>query len=332
MTENAILMSVIHLFGGGPLVPVVADVAVRNGWGLVWRTSPRLVASAELPTEGAVSGPFCHPRLADVMQLGTAPRHPVDFLLSLGSPWIFSAGWLQEWGERALNLHSTPLPRHRGGGGGSWQVLMQDIAGAATLHVLTAGIDEGPIVAQNRFKYSTPMAASTWAAETLSASKDLLSTHLPRVLTSSRSDQPQANGPAVYWPRLNSELHGWINWNWLGEAILSFVNAFGPPHPGALTLLRGERVSVLQASRFSEELFHPFQSGIVVERASDHVLVATTDGLLKLCGDWQADSAQPGDRFYTPPEKTDLALATRAYLSTTGKWSFKHANRAEDWK
>ena len=325
-------MSTIHLFGGGPLVPVVADIALRSGWALVWRTSPRLLSSAELPTDGALSGPFCHARLAGVMQLGTAPRHAADLLLSLGSPWIFSADWLKEWGQRALNLHSTPLPRHRGGGGGSWQVLMQDNAGAATLHVLTAGIDEGPIVAQKHFKYSTPMTASTWAAETLSASRDLLSTHLPEVLASNRRDQPRQRGSALYWPRLNSELHGWINWNWPGDSILAFVNAFGPPHPGALTLIRGKRVSVLEASRFSEERFHPFQSGIVVEQAPDHVLVATTDGLLRLRGGWEADSAQPGDRFYTPPEKTDLAIATRAYLSTTGEWSFKHANRAEDWK
>ena len=330
--KDVISVSTIHLFGGGPLVPVVADLAIQAGWGLVWRTSPRLASSAELPPNEAASGPFCHERLADVMRLGKFPNHPADFAISLGSPWIFSPAWLEQWGNRALNLHSTPLPRHRGGGGGSWQVLMQDNAGAATLHVLTAGIDEGPIVAQTKFNYSLPMTASSWSMETLEASKSLLRLHLPEVLAQEFNDFPQASGPALHWPRLNTEVHGWINWSWPGASILDFVNAFGPPHLGALTLLRGLKVSLLEALRFSDEKFHPFQSGIVVDQSPDYLLIATSDGLLRIRGDWNAALSYVGDRFYTPPEKIHSALATRAYISPAGKWSFRRADRRDDWE
>lgn len=330
-TRDATQVNTIHLFGGGPLVPIVADIAIHTGWGLVWRTSPRLSTSAEIPSHGSVSGPFCHSRLADVMRLGKAPEHPADFAISLGSPWIFSSDWLNSWGKRAINLHSTPLPRHRGGGGGSWQVLMQDNAGAATLHELTGGVDAGPVVAQKKFTYSLPMTAESWSVETLGASKDLLYHHLPRVLEAKRSDFPQSSTPALYWPRLNTEVHGWINWSWSGASILNFVNAFGPPHLGALTLLRGIRVAIVEAWRLSDEAFHPFQSGIVVDQAPDHLLVVTSDGLLGVRGDWDVRAPHAGDRFYTPPEKIDAALATRAYISPTGKWSFKRGDRLSDW-
>ena len=35
---------------------------------------------------------------------------------------------------------------------------------------------------------------------------------------------------STYWPRIDTESHGWINWNWSGEEILNFIKAFDDPN------------------------------------------------------------------------------------------------------
>ena len=46
---------------------------------------------------------------------------------------------------------------------------------------------------------------------------------------------PQNKKNSSYWPRLNSEIHGWINWDWKGNEINTFIKSFGKPYVGAHT-------------------------------------------------------------------------------------------------
>lgn len=319
-------MGVIHVFGGGPLLGDVSDIATTHGWQVVWRTSQRLQGSSLLPStdSGRIAGPFIAKRLDDAMHLGTPPDPRQDLALSLGAPWIFTRAWLQEWGGRAFNLHSTPLPRHRGGGGGSWQVMMQDATGAATLHVLTEGIDDGEIVAQQKFKYSTPMTAETWLDETTAASRKLLHETLPELLHGRWELTPQPERHILHWPRLHTDTHGWIDWRWSRDDVLNFIRAFGSPHPGASTFLRGSRVRVNGAQPLTSESFHPFQAGLIVSVGTAGCAVVTESGLLEVTGPW-IEAARSGDRLFTPTEVLDSARATRAHISPTGKWTFSEA-------
>lgn len=319
----------IHLFGGGPLVGVVASIAAELGWGVVWRTSPRLATTASIHGPLGFEGPLVGERMQDVMRLGSRPSHPNDIALSLGSPWIFTQDWLNDWSTRALNLHSTRLPRHRGGGGGTWQVLMQDESGAATLHVLRPGLDDGEIVAQRTFRYSVPMTAMSWSAETQMAAESLLRAELPRILRFERCDFAQPRIGSLYWPRVNSLVHGWIDWNWSGESILRFIAAFGHPHGGARTYLRGNEVVLREAVRLTEEQFHPFQTGIIVEVSEGNASVATTDGIIKTLSNWSQKPPRAGDRLHTPLARLDDARATRGFISPSGAWRFERAGDFE---
>lgn len=86
-----------------------------------------------------------------------------DFLTGAGVDTLVLSGYMRELGPRVLgrfagrvlNIHPSLLPRH--GGRGMYgdrvheSVLASgDAESGATVHLVTAGIDEGPVLAQSR--------------------------------------------------------------------------------------------------------------------------------------------------------------------------------------
>jgi methionyl-tRNA formyltransferase len=56
--------------------------------------------------------------------------------------------WFIDKAERILNLHNGPLPRYRGVSPINWALKNGERIHGATLHEITPGIDDGPIVGQ----------------------------------------------------------------------------------------------------------------------------------------------------------------------------------------
>ena len=56
-----------------------------------------------------------------------------------------------------------------------------------------------------------------------------------------------------YWPRLNTEIHAWINWTWPISDIESFCNAFSHPHSGAKTEINGTDVIIFKIKSFKKK-------------------------------------------------------------------------------
>ena len=65
---------------------------------------------------------------------------------SLSAPWIFKKDVIDLFNNRLFNLHGSRLPKERGGGGYSWQILSQNRLGGLSIHRLEEGIDTGNIV------------------------------------------------------------------------------------------------------------------------------------------------------------------------------------------
>ena len=55
-----------------------------------------------------------------------------------------------------------------------------------------------------------------------------------------------------YWPRLNTEIHAWINWTWPISDIESFCNAFSYPHSGAKTEINGTDARIFKIKSFKK--------------------------------------------------------------------------------
>jgi methionyl-tRNA formyltransferase len=57
-------------------------------------------------------------------------------------------GWFIKKCGRILNLHNGPLPRYRGVSPINWALKNGEVSHGATIHEITEGIDDGPVVSQ----------------------------------------------------------------------------------------------------------------------------------------------------------------------------------------
>src|SRR3989442_630446 len=57
-------------------------------------------------------------------------------------------GWFIKKCGRILNLHNGPLPKYRGVSPINWALKSGEVSHGATIHEITEGIDDGPIVSQ----------------------------------------------------------------------------------------------------------------------------------------------------------------------------------------
>jgi methionyl-tRNA formyltransferase len=73
-----------------------------------------------------------------------------DLVFSAFYDRILTADWLSQHG-RCLNLHNAPLPGYRGVNPINWALKNGEKEHGVTIHEITAGIDDGPIVARLRY-------------------------------------------------------------------------------------------------------------------------------------------------------------------------------------
>jgi len=74
-------------------------------------------------------------------------RRLADLAVSVFYDRILSAEFLARCG-RALNIHNGPLPRYRGVSPINWALKNGERSHGVTIHEISPGIDDGPIVAQ----------------------------------------------------------------------------------------------------------------------------------------------------------------------------------------
>lgn len=313
--------STLHIFGGGPLVGVAEEIAIRQGWSVVFRTGGRFIDTvAKLdPSTKVIVGD----NLASLMIDGGIPSVG-DYGISFSAPWIFPQEVIDMFGGELFNMHNQPLPRFRGGGGASWSILMGERSGGSCIHRLVRKVDAGEIFARRDFSFpddaTLPVDFEKFSIE---QAKSLLCEWLPRLL------QERFPGSVIeidesdseYWPRLNTEIHGWIDWSWDLEDIFKFCNAFSAPFTGARTLINGAVVEIRKVAIDLSKQFHPYQNGMVF-RISDGFYVAHRDGILQITDLHFPESSVKithGDRFFTPKELLEQAALRRIQYLPSGK-------------
>ena len=319
------------LFGGGRLLLEMARRASANGHAVVAVCGPVHAAEsiAGVPLRDALAGlgvavietsSLAVETLTDLVESTTIG-------MSLSAPWIFRPNVIGLFGGRLLNVHGTDLPHNRGGGGFTWQILRGDRRGGLSLHVLTAEVDVGELVLQRTFTYPdacrTPADFLAHREEHEHAFLDTLLDAIARGEALSVVAQDESR--AVYWPRINTAVNGFIDWSWTAEEIVRFCDAFGSPHAGAGTFLRDAEVRIARCDvGASDGEFHPFQAGLVFRahdgafhvaaRGGSVIIRVVTDGDREDC----AARVRCGSRFHTPPDVLDRARRARPVITADG--------------
>ena len=103
----------------------------------------------------------------------------VELVVLAGLRSILPVEWLSGWSGRVVNVHPSLLPRHGGSGQFGRRVFESILAGGdkesgATVHLVTADIDAGPVLLQERFRVPPGSTPETLQAETQAVERRLL--------------------------------------------------------------------------------------------------------------------------------------------------------------
>jgi methionyl-tRNA formyltransferase len=140
----------VVLLGKGELAIQVAEWFRRaDGWRLT-----RVVPVVPEPTWAESLSDWADGNAVPLVESGNwadlpiEPAHQLaDLAISVFYDRILPAEFLARFG-RALNIHNAPLPRYRGVSPINWALKNDEHRHGVTIHEITSGIDDGPIVAQ----------------------------------------------------------------------------------------------------------------------------------------------------------------------------------------
>lgn len=300
-------------------------ICLKNNFPVVVRTSTRLAEPASDWVKELKSLKirlFIRNSLSKILKKGQEVQRG-DIGISFGAPWIFNEVWVKQWNDNIFNCHNRPLPKHRGAGGASWIILMGGLKGASTIHRIKSGIDNGSIVYQKNYTYPKNLKfPSQFDQFDEKKAKTFLHQKLPKIFSGKTPKKEQNPLEATYWPRLNTPIHGWINWNWPAKSIIAFVNAFGPPYEGAKTFFKKNKIFIYEIKmQKAAARFHPFQTGLVFRKEKNKSFwIAHPEGQLhiKKWASRGADIPKLGDRLFTPNKILERALNTRVQYLPNG--------------
>jgi len=183
-----------------------------------------------------------------------------------------------------VGFHPTALPKGRGRAPVTWMVLEQR-DGAASFFAMRAGVDDGPLYAQEPFTVTAEDDTHSIIDKLVVAEAIALDRWLPRLARGDLHAVEQDHTQATWYGRRTPE-DGWINWHQDAALILRLVKAATRPHPGAFTYATDAKVIIFTAELSS----HPEQGvvGRILQVAPDgSFLVQTGKGLLRAIS-WSA--------------------------------------------
>ena len=202
------------------------------------------------------------PELIVVAAFGQILRRPVLELAPFG----------------CLNVHASLLPRWRGASPIPAAILTGDRETGVTIMKMDAGLDTGPILAQDATSIEVDDTAAMLSSRLAELGAQLLVEALPLYYDGGLIPQAQPEEGVTYAPRL-AKADGLIQWALPAEQVDRLVRAF-TPWPGAYTFWEGKILKVLDALPIPDWT-GPEPPGTVVE-GEVRPLVATGDGGLWL--------------------------------------------------
>lgn len=327
--------SVFLLGGGSVLVALAEEIRAMD-------LSVRILTSPRLATELLEDGARFEERIrqlgfplwvyadlrADLVPLSEIT--PLTLGLSLGATWIFREEVIRLFGGRLLNCHAACLPEDRGGGGFSWRILKADRRGRCLLHQVDSGVDTGRIVCSLDYTFSDRCRIPLdFFEEQRRRDLAFLIDFIRKVKVGCTFHPiPQDHSMAAYWPRLDTPIHGAIDWRWNVEEVERFICAFDKPYPGAFTTHSDRIVRLKDCLRCTGEgPFHPFQAGLIYRIHQGKLYVACVGGNLAIgCvtdseGRDLLGEIRVGDRFWTPEATLERAKRIRVIRTSTGYWT-----------
>jgi formyltetrahydrofolate-dependent phosphoribosylglycinamide formyltransferase len=166
----------ILLSGRGSNMVALAEAARTPDFpatvALVLSNRPEAEGLATAELMGLETCALPHPSFPDRERFDAAltamlERHAIDVIALAGFMRILTPGFIRRWEGRIVNIHPSLLPRHKGLDTHARAIESGDSEAGCTVHIVTEGLDDGPILAQARVPILPGDTAETLGARVL---------------------------------------------------------------------------------------------------------------------------------------------------------------------
>ncbi len=173
-----------------------------------------------------------------------------------------------------LNIHASLLPRWRGASPIQHAILAGDAETGVTLMRMDAGLDTGPMLAQQAIPIHADETAASLHDRLAELGAEMLETRLDDILHGRLPPIAQNDDDATYAPLIKKE-DGRLDWTKTAAELDRHIRAM-TPWPGAFTEWDGRLLKILSAQVMVDPL-PPGEPGEVV-MAGDTAVIRTREG------------------------------------------------------
>jgi len=189
-----------------------------------------------------------------------------SYIVSIGCRNILKPPFLNEFRNKVLNIHTTPLPFYRGAANDSWMILNDELGKKkyGCLHYIDKGIDTGPIISKSFYTLPKKAYPIDIFKSRMNVFHDVLVKGLNNLENNNFKPEPQDNSKSTTFPRLFTPVDGKIKFDlFSGKEIELFVYAFGYPYEGAHVFFEETRINLLKVKFYKNLNFHSYANGLI---------------------------------------------------------------------
>lgn len=239
----------------------------------------------------------------------------VDWVLSVANLSLVPEAVMQLARQGGVNFHDGPLPGYAGLNAPVWALLNGEASHAITWHLMTAGIDEGEVLATRSFPVEGDDTAFTLNARCFAAAVDSFPAVITAMEAGGQPRQPQAAGTRKVWRRADRpRADGRLDFTRSAEEVARTVRALD--HGGYRNPLAVAKVEVpgqVWAVAHADVVPGSGIPGTILARDADSLTVACAVGAVRLEGltclkGLPIDTARAGSSLSSPTEAQAVAL------------------------
>ena len=180
-----------------------------------------------------------------------------------------------------INVHASFLPRWRGAAPIQRSILSGDKFTGVTIMKVTKGLDEGPIILQEKIQINSDDSYETLNSKIKFEGFKLLLSSLRKILLKNYTLKAQSDKDATYAYKI-SKIETRIDWDKDSNLIMRKIKAFNP-FPGAWTEFHNsdERLKIFDA-KLIEDCKNLSDPNISVGTINDSLIVKCSKGYIKI--------------------------------------------------
>ncbi len=194
-------------------------------------------------------------------------RARTDYVALAGYMRILSGDFVALWEGRMLNMHPALLPKYPGLHTHGRALEAGDTIAGCSVHIVTAGLDEGPVLAQTQVAVLPGDTAETLAARVLIAEHQLYAPTLAAFVTRDRDPQyllSRVRALAMAQPEANEVVsHGMPCFGIVGGKKFAYVSVdhHGDGNTALLVKISGADEQALLIEHDAERYYRPAYFG-----------------------------------------------------------------------